>query len=63
MIAIDPTVAITRRGVLREAARFQTVEFTVAMAPVASAAARAFDKPGTNRHGRLARTIPASTRR
>ncbi len=56
-------MAITRRGVLRDAARLQTVEFTVATAPVASAAARAFDKPGTNRHGRLARTIPTRTRR
>ncbi|MFC9079612.1 hypothetical protein ACFTY7_21915 [Streptomyces sp. NPDC057062] len=63
MSATDPTVAITRRGALRDSASLQMVEFTVATAPVASAAARAFDKPGTKRHGRLARTIPTSTLR
>ncbi|MCW7944839.1 hypothetical protein AAW14_23210 [Streptomyces hygroscopicus] len=47
MSATDPTMAITGRGVLRDVARFQVVEFTVATAPVASAVARAFDKPGS----------------
>lgn len=53
MSAMEPTVAITRRGMSRDAARFQSVEFTVATAPVASAAANAFESPGTRRHGRL----------
>lgn len=59
MSPTDPTIAITGRGALRYSARPQTV----ATAPVASAAARAFDKPGINRHGRLARTIPTGTLR
>ncbi|MFD3531109.1 hypothetical protein [Streptomyces sp. NPDC058664] len=63
MSATDPAMAITRRAVLGEVARFQMVEFTVATAPVASAAAGALDRPGTNRHGRSARTIPKSTLR
>lgn len=58
MSAIEPTVAMTSRGELRLPARLQTVAFTVAMAPVASAVARAFDRPGTSRHGWLARTMP-----
>src|SRR4051794_8255659 len=62
IITIDPTMAIASRVTLRLLASDQMVEFTVAMAPVASAEANAFDRPGTSFHGWLVRTIPAKRR-
>ncbi len=60
--AIEAIVATTSRHHDKEFASTQTVELTVATAPVASAATSADFSPGTNSHGRLARTMPMSRR-
>jgi hypothetical protein len=62
---IAPTenpVATASRSGPRESASSQMSEVTTAKAPAARAAAREPDRPVISRHGRLARTIPASSR-
>ena len=59
---MDAIVATVRRHHDKEPASSQTVELIVAMAPVASAATSADLSPGTRSHGRLASTMPKSSR-
>ena len=59
MEAID---AMTRRHHDNDPANSHTVELIVAMAPVVIAATSAVLSPGTSSHGRLASTMPRSSR-
>jgi hypothetical protein len=59
---IENTVATARRSGPSESANRQMSEVTTAKAPAARAAAREPDRPVISRHGRLARTMPASSR-
>jgi hypothetical protein len=59
---METSVAMTRRHVDRDPANTHTVLLMVAMAPVVSAATRLDLSPGTSSHGRLASTMPSSTR-
>ena len=60
--AMEAIVAIVRRHHDREPASSHTVELIVATAPVARAATSADFSPGTSSHGRLASTMPRSSR-
>ena len=59
---MEAIVATMRRHHDKEPASSHTVELIVATAPVASAATSADLSPGTRSHGRLASTMPKSSR-